>query len=414
MDYADHCIEALESLVSLANADHGVMSASYKAAGLCGFGDISEGDEGGEQVSQMLQNVHDSRRSAETMARTILSHMDSTYGCVNQTQHNSAQPWEDLSSHSHTSTTSSTNSITSTDSDWNKLDENRLRDYIRQLKADRATIRLTVVELESIYVETPAVSDKDDEGCQGQKQDLENAVLVQELMSLKEEKAELRAQLYLVEKEKKQLELRQSSQEAQHTAYKVHIDYLKTEVAQCKANSLSERVTSMSMSAGSQHSSLSGSTSLNIQKQEPCSPDMRMISDDCGPPIITLEDLRATTDLSALTNEMSALDSAVKRERKYKLRLQELVNAIDTLSRNSEQRQLQSAEFINDLKRANSALIAAYEKAKKKHSSRLKKLETQMKAMCDRHETTVRMLKQRISLLEEGETRRLPPNETSL
>ena len=50
-----------------------------------------------------------------------------------------------------------------------------------------------------------------------------------------------------------------------------------------------------------------------------------------------------------------------------------------------------------------SALIAAYDKAKKKHSSRLKKLEAQMKAMCERHDTTVKMLRQRISLLEEQE-----------
>lgn len=42
--------------------------------------------------------------------------------------------------------------------------------------------------------------------------------------------AELKAQLYLLEKEKKSLELKLSSQEAQEQAYLVHIEHLKSEV----------------------------------------------------------------------------------------------------------------------------------------------------------------------------------------
>lgn len=62
---------------------------------------------------------------------------------------------------------------------------------------------------------------------------------------------------------------------------------------------------------------------------------------------------------------------------------------------------------------SNSNLVAAYEKAKKKHQNKLKKLESQMMAMVERHETQVRMLKQRIALLEE-ENSRPHTNETSL
>lgn len=60
-----------------------------------------------------------------------------------------------------------------------------------------------------------------------------------------------------------------------------------------------------------------------------------------------------------------------------------------------------------------SNLVAAYEKAKKKHQNKLKKLESQMMAMVERHDTQVRMLKQRIALLEE-ENSRPHTNETSL
>lgn len=42
--------------------------------------------------------------------------------------------------------------------------------------------------------------------------------------------AELKAQLYLLEKEKKALELKLNTREAQEQAYLVHIEHLKSEV----------------------------------------------------------------------------------------------------------------------------------------------------------------------------------------
>ncbi|KAJ8791223.1 hypothetical protein J1605_020663 [Eschrichtius robustus] len=106
-------------------------------------------------------------------------------------------------------------------------------------------------------------------------------------------------------------------------------------------------------------------------------------------------------------------NASLPREKKLKARVQELVSALERLTKSSEIRHQQSAEFVNDLKRANSNLVAAYEKAKKKHQNKLKKLESQMMAMVERHETQVRMLKQRIALLEE-ENSRPHTNETSL
>ncbi|KAJ8287212.1 hypothetical protein GJAV_G00048950 [Gymnothorax javanicus] len=137
-----------------------------------------------------------------------------------------------------------------------------------------------------------------------------------------------------------------------------------------------------------------------------------LIHQDCGDggsPGITLADLRTHND-SDLAAELA---SALRREKKLKTRVQELVAALERLSKSSEVRHQQSAEFVNDLKRANSNLVAAYEKAKKKHQNKLKKLESQMMAMVERHDTQVRMLKQRIALLEE-ENSRPHANETSL
>lgn len=49
-----------------------------------------------------------------------------------------------------------------------------------------------------------------------------------------EEMAELKAQLYLLEKEKKALELKLSTREAQEQAYLIHIEHLKSEMEEQK------------------------------------------------------------------------------------------------------------------------------------------------------------------------------------
>ena len=79
------------------------------------------------------------------------------------------------------STTSSTAS--SCDTEFTKEDEQRLKDYIQQLKNDRAAVKLTMLELESIHVD-PLSYDVKPRG-DSQRLDLENAVLMQELMAMK-------------------------------------------------------------------------------------------------------------------------------------------------------------------------------------------------------------------------------------
>lgn len=62
-----------------------------------------------------------------------------------------------------------------------------------------------------------------------------------------EEMAELKAQLYLLEKEKKALELKLSTREAQEQAYLVHIEHLKSEVEEQKE----QRMRSLSSTSSS-------------------------------------------------------------------------------------------------------------------------------------------------------------------
>ena len=79
------------------------------------------------------------------------------------------------------STTSSTAS--SCDTEFTKEDEQRLKDYIRQLRNDRAAVKLTMLELESVHID-PLSYDVKPRG-DSQRLDLENAVLMQELMAMK-------------------------------------------------------------------------------------------------------------------------------------------------------------------------------------------------------------------------------------
>ena len=96
------------------------------------------------------------------------------------------------------------------------------------------------------------------------------------------------------------------------------------------------------------------------------------------------------TDSRALDDDIPQdLIEAARREKKLKTRIQELVDTLEKLSKNSEIRHQQTAEYIADLKRANGALVSAYEKAKKRHASRLKKFEAQLITMAEKHQQQV-------------------------
>ncbi|XP_067295897.1 colorectal mutant cancer protein isoform X3 [Pseudorasbora parva] len=377
LQYSEQCIEAYELLLALSESEQGLVLGQFRAAGVSAVGEQA----GEESITQILKKAHDSRKTAENAAKDLLTRLDGSCAAFAVS---GGQPWESLSSNSHTSTTSSTAS--SCDTDFSRDDEQRLKDYVQQLKNDRAAVKLTMLELESVHID-PLSCELKPRG-DSQRLDLENAVLMQELMAMKEEMAELKAQLYLLEKEKKAVELKLSTREAQEQAYLVHIEHLKAEVEEHQE----QRRRSLNSTSGS---STGG-------------------KDNCGKdsgdsPAISVCDLRSLSD-SDLAAELTG---ALRREKKLKGRVQELVSALERLTKSSEVRHQQSAEFVNDLKRANSNLVAAYEKAKKKHQNKLKKLESQMMAMVERHETQVRMLKQRIALLEE-ETARPHTNETSL
>ncbi|KAF5909734.1 colorectal mutant cancer protein isoform X3, partial [Clarias magur] len=346
--YSERCIEAYDLLLALAEKEQLLMLDQYRVARVSAVG-----EKGSEQsISQMLLQAHDCRKTAENTAKDLLVRLDSSCGDFFTVADCKMQPLESLSSNSHTSTTSTT---TSTDTDFHKEDEQRLKDYIRQLKNDQAAIKLTMLELESAHT-TDIKSHAD-----SHRLDLENAVLMQELMAMKEEMAELKAQLYLLEKEKKTLELNLSSRAAQEQMYLVHIEQLKSKVEEQQEK---------------RKSSLS-SRDCSIKDKSPKDSDTSMIN---------VSELRSLNDCDLAAE----LNNALHKEMQLKVQVKDLVSELEKFTKSSEIQHQQSEEFVSDLKRVNSHLVAAYDKSKKKHQNKLRKLESQMMAMMERHETQIR------------------------
>ncbi|XP_053996189.1 colorectal mutant cancer protein [Hylaeus anthracinus] len=310
LSYSDRAIEAYDVLVALLESEIGLST---------------------ERTSTTIDN----RRAAEHVAYHVLNKLEND--CTNTLN----APWEDsivLSDESEVT--------------WSVEDEQRLRRHISRLKGERAMVRSTAVELESIHSE-PLNSKNTISLAEARKLDLETAVLMQELMAMREDKAELRARVFLLEKERATIELKLNARDTQIAAQHAAIEHLQGQLNDTEA---------MLAMASNKDRGLSDNESEGIE---------------------------------------SELIEALGREARLKERLQELVSTLDKVNKNSELRHQQSAELVNDLKRANGALVQTLEKSKKKYQSRLKKLEQQMLGMVERHAAQAKMLKQRIALLEE-------------
>lgn len=203
----------------------------------------------GFEDEDVLRKYHTKRKDLETQARNLLLQLDKKYdNAVLQGASSAgaislgAGDHDELSYKSRTSTGSSMNSAC-TDA-LSKDEEQRLRRYIKRLKSERNTYRATVCEkLESVneYFDPPtsSVSSLGGGGGGGTfdrsekrrfNMDLETAVILEDMEALKEERAELKHSIYLLEKEKRALELKMNARDAQEQAYTVHIEHLKSEV----------------------------------------------------------------------------------------------------------------------------------------------------------------------------------------
>jgi len=228
--YADQAIEAYDVLVALLETEVA----------------ISNKDD-----FDLKRAAQANRRSALSVARHLIGRYDKTFrtdsgiGTACSDHHGSS--WEaDSSGYSHTtSSTTSTNSSCQLDptsashgstntnvSDFvHKSEEMRLREHICQLKTIRATIQGTVVDLEPLHNHVHATSTNiNSTGLNSNQDQIENAVIKQELMASKEEIADLKAKIYVSDKEKTGLELTLQERRAMETMLRTHVHHLQEQV----------------------------------------------------------------------------------------------------------------------------------------------------------------------------------------
>ncbi|XP_022904882.2 colorectal mutant cancer protein isoform X1 [Onthophagus taurus] len=287
----------------------------------------------------------DNRTAAETVAKQLLTHLDSY-----QSTDVLLSPWQN-----HINNTPTIEN----DESWTTDHENRLREHVSRLKAERSNIQGTYVVLESTQVDHVPIRPSSSQ--EARKLDLEMAVLMQELMGLREEKAELVAKLFVMEKEKCTIELK-----------------LKYVEGQQKAQS---------------------ATLKNIQGQ--------LKDTEALLAIATQNKERGYSDTEHAQGVELELMQALGRESRLKVRLQELVSTLEQVTKNAEARLLEGRELVHDLNQTNSILAETVDRNNKKYQAKFKRMEQQMLQMVERHTSQIQTLQQRIASLE------TPPTNSS-
>ncbi|CAH8494372.1 unnamed protein product [Schistosoma turkestanicum] len=195
---------------------------------------------------------------------------------------------------------------------------------------------------------------------------LESSILLQELCCVKEECADLKIRVYLLEKELHANQLTLDSRKAAEHALRAHLNVLIMEKHQqqqhhhecfhsmndCnKDNSVSVQPTTTTPAAASATSTTATTTTTTT----------------------TVQSIHGLNQ-----HETILLRGQVKN----------LLQALEALRSSTEIQQLQSETLVNDLKRANSALIKAFDKIKQKYTTRIKKLENQLNSIQSSTTTT--------------------------
>ena len=109
-----------------------------------------------------------------------------------------------------------------------RSEETRLREHICQLKTIRATIQGTVVDLEPYQGQQGLRLDATSDDIN--QEQLETAVLRQELMAAKEEIADLKAKVYVTDREKSGLSLTLQEKRGVETMLRTHIYHLQEQM----------------------------------------------------------------------------------------------------------------------------------------------------------------------------------------
>ncbi|XP_036324288.1 colorectal mutant cancer protein isoform X2 [Rhagoletis pomonella] len=280
-------------------------------------------------MTEKSVGAEESRRAVEKVARHLLDRLESE----KNTCENSLGPWQ--------STFSIPDKVWTP---WTTDDDNRLRYHVSKLKGRRSTVQNTIVNLESPFSDLYEKSRKALECGKGMVQqvhnaqfDLEMAVIMQELLNLREENINLKSKVESGEVEKR----------------------LATE----RNSSLEETLQQLQLQ-------------LQMQLQ---------ISTDASSALFHREQIAenrvsySESEHVALTEQQ--LVEALTRESELKSRIQTLISSVTASQLSADERHIQLQNNIQELQKSNLNLTQLLEQNKRRYQARVRRLEQKIVEM---------------------------------
>ncbi|XP_038240420.2 Usher syndrome type-1C protein-binding protein 1 [Dermochelys coriacea] len=273
-------------------------------------------------------------------------------------------------------------------------EEGILHEYIRRLRAEQASVEVSLLELGCqaapgsagavIQSNDDAIKAKLDEAIrvaggvlprETPRPKMEKPQLLHDLVAIRESMADLKTQLHLAEKETRGLELCTYTHRPQESAHLLLIEHLQGELD-------GQRGRCPSSGSSSSGDSTSCSSCLG----------------DVG-----RREAEAARSQAALDRETMMLElvGALARSRELRGQAQGLAASLEHCSATSRVQQAQCVGITRDFFQAHSALVLAYRNARRKQEAQLQRLEAQMGAMGERHAEQLRSLTQALQRLEE-------------
>ncbi|XP_066551626.1 colorectal mutant cancer protein [Amia ocellicauda] len=237
--------------------------------------------------------------------------------------------------------------------------EDAIRERIQRLKHDRASVCVPATEPDGEAKPSPDTDTLP--GYRGQdfarphSTKTEKAILLQELVTVREEMSELRAEIRLAEKERRCLEWTLTAQRAQEVA--------------------------RGLIAGS----------LREDLEEGQRPPKQ------GTPLLTANEGNPVPQNQTILREIEA---ALQREQVLRKRVTDLRGSLESVLLDSSLRMRQSDKLTAQLRQANSSVNGAYRCARRKYREQVWQLERQVVAMAERHSIQIGGLKGALQTLE--------------
>ncbi|XP_061457863.1 harmonin-binding protein USHBP1 isoform X2 [Rhineura floridana] len=288
---------------------------------------------------------------------------------------------------------------------WGSADERKvLREYIRSLRAEQASLKLPAASWPPPGPDSPAArinaridtkvaevqrATRDALPSKAAQPKMDKARLLHELEAAREALGDLNTRMHLAEKEKQGLELQMYTYRAQEAACLLMAQILQAERDELRGQQIAS-------SGGSNSSSGESSSEESMPRRT-----LSSSSEDIAEEQPSAEPRMEASQL------LETLTSVNCKNKELEDRIHSLLLELEEGSQESRAQEVQQVALTRDFFKAHSALVFAYRNARKKQEAQLHQLETQIGLMGQRQTRQLQSLMQALRRLEA-----LPPYST--